>query len=171
MRLPASSAVRDALGAALERALETMAAAARETREGATHEDSRAEGDKDMRSTEQSYLARGQAMRVEDLLEQIQRLRVFPLANIEPGAAIVAGALVHVEMDEPGAADRRAGAQRVYFLVPYGGGTVLHVDGTEVIVVAPSSPVGSALLGKRVSDTFELRTRGAAREWIVRAVG
>ena len=75
MRLPDKTAVREALEAALERALETMVNAARTTREGAIHEDSRAEGDKDMRSTEQSYLARGQAMRVEELAEQLQRLR------------------------------------------------------------------------------------------------
>src|SRR5690606_17653583 len=69
MALPDKQAVRDALRAALAKALEAMAEAARQTREGAVHEESRAEGDKDMRSTEQSYLARGQAMRAEALAE------------------------------------------------------------------------------------------------------
>src|SRR3954469_18602595 len=107
MRLPDKTAVRHALEAALERALETMANAARTTREGAIHEDSRAEGDKDMRSTEQSYLARGQAMRVEDIAEQLQRLRATTFAAFDTGAAVAIGALVLVEVDD---------APRVFFV-------------------------------------------------------
>ena len=161
MRLPDKSAVRAALGAALDRALATMAKAAQQTREGATHESSRAEGDKDMRSTEQSYLARGQAMRVEDLAEQIQRLAVFPMPAFDDDAAISAGALVLVDVED---------AVRVFFVMPYGGGSVLDVGGVEVTVVTPASPVGQALLGKQVGDSFELRVRGAMREWVIEAV-
>lgn len=161
MGLPDKERVRDALIAALERARATMAKAAQQTREGATHESSRAEGDKDMRSTEQSYLARGQAMRVEDLAEQLQRLAVFPLPTFGPDATVSAGALVRVDVED---------AERVFFVVPFGGGTVLDVGGLEITVVTPSSPVGQALLGKQTGDSFELRVRGALREWVVEAI-
>lgn len=162
-RLPAASAVRETLCASLERTLATMAEAARQTREGATHEDSRAEGDKDMRSTEQSYLARGQAMRVEDLVEQIQRLRALVLPETAAGGAVVVtGSVVLVDVE---------GTSRVLFVVPWGGGTVLRVGGIETTVIAPSSPVGAALVGKRVGDSFELRVRGAVREWSIEAIG
>ena len=40
--------------------------------------------------------------------------------------------------------------------MPHGGGVVLRVDGVEVTVVTPSSPVGQALLGKQAGDDFEL---------------
>lgn len=161
MRLPDKSLVRDALAAALERSLQTMVNAAKSTREGAIHEDSRAEGDKDMRSTEQSYLARGQAMRVEDLAEQLQRLAGFSLERFDADSAIGAGALVLVQVDE---------AQRVFFVMPHGGGNVLRVDDVEVTVVTPSSPVGQALLGKLVGDEFELSVRGTARQWMIESV-
>jgi transcription elongation GreA/GreB family factor len=161
MRLPDKLAVRRALETALERNLEAMASAARTTREGAIHEDSRAEGDKDMRSTEQSYLARGQAMRVEDLSEQLQRLRATTLAAFDADTAIGVGALVLVEIED----DARA-----FFVLPFGGGVVLCVDGIELTVVTPSSPVGQALLGKKVDEDFELRQRGALRECVVAAV-
>jgi transcription elongation GreA/GreB family factor len=161
MRLPDKLAVRRALEAALERSLETMANAARITREGATHEDSRAEGDKDMRSTEQSYLARGQAMRVEDIAEQLQRLRVTSFASFDADTAIAIGALVLVEIED----DARA-----FFVLPYGGGVALDVDGVELTVVTPSSPVGQALLGKKVGDDFEWRQRGELRGCVVVAV-
>lgn len=161
MRLPDKLAVRRALEAALERSLETMANAARTTREGAIHEDSRAEGDKDMRSTEQSYLARGQAMRVEDIAEQLQRLRATTFSTFDADSAIAVGALVLVELEDE---------VRAFFVLPYGGGVVLRVDGVELTVVTPSSPVGQALLGKRVGDDFELRQRGALRACVVTMV-
>ncbi len=161
MRLPDKLAVRRALEAALEHSLETMAKAARTTREGATHEDSRAEGDKDMRSTEQSYLARGQAMRVEDLAEQLQRLQATTFATFDADSAIALGALVLVELEDE---------ERAFLVLPYGGGIVLRVDGVELTVVTPSSPVGQALLGKKVGEDFELRQRGALRACVVGAV-
>ena len=161
MRLPDKLLVRRALELELEARLQAMANAARTTREGAVHEDSRAEGDKDMRSTEQSYLARGQAMRVEDLAEQLQRLRATTLPAFDRDTPIAAFALVLVEIED---------APRAFFVAPYGGGAVLRVDGVEVTVTAPSSPVGQALLGRTVGDDFELVQRGAARACVIAQV-
>ena len=47
----------------------------RDTQEAATHEENRAEHAKDTRATEQSYLARGLADRVEDLVRRPRRRR------------------------------------------------------------------------------------------------
>ncbi len=161
MRVPDKAAVREALRAALTSALETMASAAAQTREGATHEESRAEGDKDMRSTEQSYLARGQAMRAEELAEQLARLtRLEPCAYGEDDA-IGPDALVGVSVDDE---------ERVFYVVPFGGGTELTVEGVRVTVVTPSSPVGGALVGRRAGDDFELAVRGKRREWTIEAL-
>jgi transcription elongation GreA/GreB family factor len=160
--LPDKPAVRKALEDALQRALDTMVNAARATREGAIHEDSRAEGDKDMRSTEQSYLARGQAMRAEDLAEQLQRLRAEKVAASAPDAPIANGALVLVEVED--------GARRALFVSPYGAGMVLRVGGVEITVVTPASPMGQALLGKQAGDDFELAARGALRSFVIEAV-
>jgi transcription elongation GreA/GreB family factor len=162
MKLPDKHAVQKALVDALERALSTMVNAARATREGAVHEDSRAEGDKDMRSTEQSYLARGQAMRAEDLAEQLQRLRAEKVVAFGAGDAIAVGALVLVEVD--------AAARRALYVSPYGAGAVLRVGNVEVTVVTPSSPMGQALLGKQAGDDFELRTRGVERSYVIAGV-
>lgn len=157
MSLPDKNAIRDALVAALTSALAKAVDAAASTREGATHEESRAEGDKDMRSTEQSYLARGQAMRAEELAEQVQRLSLMELRTYREGDAIGPGALVRVSIDDD---------ERVFFVMAQGGGTELEVGGVKVTVVAPSSPVGAALCGRFAGDDFELR----GREWIVEEV-
>jgi len=159
--LPDKKAVRDALRASIAKALEAMSEAARQTREGATHEESRAEGDKDMRSTEQSYLARGQAMRAEALGEELTRLEATPLRTYGEDDAIGPGALVRVNVDE---------AERVFFVVPQGGGTELEVDRVRVTVVTPSSPVGAALIGRRAGEDFELPVRGVRREWVIEEI-
>jgi transcription elongation GreA/GreB family factor len=156
--LPDKAAVRARLVAALERALASMVRAAESARQGAVHEESRAEGDKDMRATEQSYLARGQAMRVEDLAEQLQRLVATPLVAFGPDDPIAPGALVRVRVD---------GAPRVVLVAVQGGGETLDVDGTTITVVTPASPVGRALLGLRVGDVVELPGRDGTREWEV----
>jgi transcription elongation GreA/GreB family factor len=152
------AALREELQAELARSTQRALDAA----EAATHEENRAEGDKDMRSTEQSYLARGQAMRAEDLAEQLQRLRAEKVVAFGAGDAIAVGALVLVEVD--------AAARRALYVSPYGAGAVLRVGNVEVTVVTPSSPMGQALLGKQAGDDFELRTRGVERSYVIAGV-
>lgn len=159
--LPDKQVVRDALVAALRGALASMAQAALASREGATHEEARSEGDKDMRSTEQTYLARGQAMRAEDLAEQVQRLETAALPSFAEDDAVAPGALVRVTIDlEP----------RIFFVVAYGGGTELPIGSSSVTVITPASPVGRALIGRRRGESFELASRGALREWQIEAI-
>lgn len=156
--LPDKRAVRDALVVAIRASLERTAHAARDAAEGATHEESRAEGDKDMRATEQSYVARGQAMRAEEIAEQLARLEASALRAYGEGDEIGPGALVRVLVDD---------APRVFFVVPWGGGTELDVGGVAITVITPSSPVGRALVGRQRGDDFELAVRGAPREWVI----
>jgi transcription elongation GreA/GreB family factor len=160
--LPDKRAVHEALRDALRRAHATMVAAAKDAAAGATHEDSRAEGDKDMRGTEQSYVARGQAMRAEELADELGRLEASSPAPLGPDEPVRGGALVRVAID---------GEERVLYLCGQGGGTVLDVDGMRVTVVTPSSPVGRALLGRRAGDDVEVLQRGARREGTIVAVG
>lgn len=162
MKLPDKSKVRDALVAKLSELAEQATRAARTTREGATHAEAKPENSKDTRALEQTYLARGQAMRVEELLEQIQVLRFLPLSKFGPNDAIGASALVVLE-DEDDAA-------RVLFLAPFGGGTELRVDGVDVMVITPQSPLGVKILGRFVGDDLEHRVRATVRQYTISAL-
>lgn len=162
MGMPDKSAVREALRASLASTLATLVHVAKDAAEGATHEDNRSEGDKDMRATEQSYIARGQAMRAEELADELARLEATPLRSFGEGDAIAPGALVRVSIDEED--------ERVLFVVPWGGGTELRVGRAKVTVITPSSPVGQALVGRRQGEDFELAQRGAVREWVIEEV-
>ena len=138
--------LRAELHAALLTALETARAAHAAAVEGATHSEAKAENDKDTRGLEQSYLARGQAQRVAELEAAASDVAAMKLRTFAGGDAIAMSALVVTSDD---------GKQQRYFIAPGGGGTALG----DVQVVTPGSPIGAALLGKRVDDVVEFRGR------------
>ncbi len=159
--LPDKALVREALLAEMRAALAAMARSARDAAEGATHEENRSEGDKDMRATEESYVARGKAMRTEELADELARAESSAFRVYTATDPIGPGALVRVLIDD---------APRVFLVSAYGGGRTLKLDGVEITVVAPATPVGAALVGKRVGDDFELAIKGAMREWVIDAI-
>ncbi|MBE2251619.1 MAG: GreA/GreB family elongation factor [Myxococcus sp.] len=142
--------------AVLEDTLAALERAHADARAGATHEEAKPENDKDTRALEQSYLARGQAMRIEALKAGLASLSVMALT---PTDSAKAGALVEAEDDD--------GEALAYFVAPEGGGTRLQGG---VLVVTPLSPVGAALIGKREGDEVELRVAGKARQLTIRRV-
>lgn len=154
--LPGKQEVHDALTRALAEALAMMAGVAEDSRKGATHEENRSEGDKDMRATEQSYVARGQAMRAEQLAEEAARFATVPVRHFGSDDRVAIGCLARVRVeDEP----------RVVFVCAQGGGTELVVGGMAITVLTPGSPAGRAMLGKQVGDDFELVVAGKTKLW------
>lgn len=140
--------LKDRLEAELGRAQKR----AREAAEGATHEENRAEGDKDMRATEASYVARGQAGRAGEIEESLLRVGALELLGFGPGARIAISALVELLHE---------GKPLYYFLVPAAGGERLRAGGIEVQTLTPQSPLGRALLGLTEGDEAELPARRA----------
>lgn len=139
--------------------LETLERAHRDTVEGATHEQAKAENDKDTRALEQSYLARGQAKRAEELREGLGAIRRMDFVPFSPAQPVGVGALVTA----------KEGKRTVRFLVAaHGGGS--RLAGGSIQVVTPKSPLGEALIGKRAGDVCELVTGGVPREFDVVAV-
>jgi transcription elongation GreA/GreB family factor len=143
------------LEARLREQLESATASQRMTEQGVTHEESRPENDKDTRAIEASYLARGQAQRVAELSDALGRLNSIAVRNASPGDPAALGRLVEVE-DDAGSA--------WYFVAPAGGGLRLEADGFRCTVVTSDSPVGRALLGRRVGDDVDIKTPQGVRE-------
>jgi hypothetical protein len=162
MTLPDKNEVLEALVQHLSDLAAQATSAAKMTSAGATHAEAKPENPKDTRALEQSYLARGQAMRVEELNEQTKLLRFMPLRVYGENDPSGAGALVVLASDED---------TRCLFLAPYGGGTELNVGGVKVFVVTPQSPMGAVVLGRKLGDEIELRVRGAMREYVIEAMG
>jgi transcription elongation GreA/GreB family factor len=128
-------------------------------REGATHEEAKPEGDKDTRALEQSYLARGQARRVQELRSAVADVSALSTADLGGDRPAGLGALVMADEDD---------VTRTFFLAPAGGGIALA--GSTVQVVTPKSPVGRALLGRRAGDVCEALGGARTRELVVRTV-
>jgi transcription elongation GreA/GreB family factor len=162
MPLPDKREVIEALLQHLSELATQATKAANATREGATHPEAKPENDKDTRALEQSYLARGQALRVTELNEQIQTLRYLEVRSFGSADRVAAGALVMLEGEND---------ERCLLLAPGGGGIELVVGGVTVVVVTPQSPLGSKVLGRSVGDDVEIVTRGAKREYVIAAVG
>ncbi len=152
------AALRTELLSLLETALAAARAAHAAAIEGATHAEAKAENDKDTRGLEQSYLARGVAQRVVELeaaVADVTRLELRTFGDDDPAAL---SALVTVEED---------GTQRRFFLAPAGGGSEL-AGGVQVVTT--SSPLGRALLGKRIDDEIEVKLTGKTRALVIIAI-
>lgn len=132
------------LRAALTADLAAARARAKDASDAATHEENRAESDKDMRSTESSYIARGHSQRVAELETALSMLGAMPARSFDGGAPISVSAVVTL-------AD--GAARTTYLLVPAGGGVELG----GVTSLSTTSPLGAALL--RLCEGDEI-TRG-----------
>lgn len=147
------SALKEELIGIVAADLETLERAHRATMEGATHDQAKPENEKDTRALEQSYLARGQAKRTEELRDGLAALRSMEVENFTPHQPAGVGALVTA----------KEGNRKVRFLVAlHGGGSRLAKGSVQV--VTPRSPLGEALIGKRVGDDCEVLTGGNRRE-------
>lgn len=150
---PKKESLRDELARLVEADLSVAERAQRTTQQAATHEEAKPENDKDTRAVEQSYLARGQAQRVEDLRSDLAEVRRMPVRALAPDAPVALGALVTA---------LEADATLVLFVAPAHGGAELA--GSTVQVVTPRSPLGRALLGKRAGDDCDLKLPQKTRE-------
>lgn len=153
-------ALVEKLIASIKEEIERATKAAKDAAAGATHEDNKPEGDKDMRSTEAAYIARGQAARVTETVDALARLEAMPVKDFGDGAKIESSALVEVEHD---------GKESTYLIVPAAGGRMLELGGEKITTLATTSPLGRALLGLTEGDDAEVQTpQGLRTHSIVR---
>jgi len=139
----------------------TLARAAHDAREAATHEENRPESDKDTRAVEAAYLAGAQADRARELERVSAALAALDLKRFAPRDPISGTALVTLD---------QGGALHHYFLAPVGGGLRVTVGGALVSVITPQSALGRELLGKSAGDVVEVGVQGKLRSYEVVAV-
>jgi transcription elongation GreA/GreB family factor len=152
----------DRLRARIAADLTALTESQRSTQAGATHEETRAEDDKDTRAIESSYLARGLAERVANLRHARALLASFEPRPFGVDDSVAMGALVELGSS---AGDAR------YFLVPAAGGLEIDIDGARITSVTPTSPLGAALIGRFVDDDVDVITPKGVRSFTVVAIG
>jgi transcription elongation GreA/GreB family factor len=148
--------------AQLSEELASIAEAARKNCEAATSDEHQAKSKYDTFSLESSYLARGQAMRVQELREACERLQVLPLKAFDAGSRIQLGALVELEAED--------GEARTVFLGPAAGGEEILIEEQLIVMVTPVSPLGKSVLGKFVGERCTLEMGVDSDVFMVKAI-
>src|SRR6266700_487908 len=105
-------------------------------------------------------LARGQKERAARAVTELSTLETFRPPRLSAGGSVAMGAIVQVEDGAQG---------RTFFLAPVGAGVELSGPGGDgfLSVVTPASPIGRAVLGRRVGDVVEVTVQGEPREWTI----
>lgn len=142
--------------------LEVAVRAAQTAYETATHEENVAENKYDTLGLEASYLAAGQARRVEEIRQALNLWQNLTLRSYDPQAGIQVGALLGLEDEN--------GHEQWLFLGPDGAGLKVYVVGQLVTVITPRSPLGKSLLGKFEGDEVQIVVAGARQQFTVTEV-
>ena len=116
--------------------------------DAATDEETVPEHKYDTLALEASYLAHGQAMRVQESEEELRQYRTLVLRDFVD-ARIAVGAYVEL-VDEND-------VEKAFFIGPCSGGLTVEWQGKEVFVLTPKSPLGRALVGKEEGEEVEMK--------------
>lgn len=118
--------------------------AAQTAYETATHEENVAENKYDTLGLEASYLATGQARRMEEIRQALGLYQQLTLRDYDEQRGIQVGTLVSLETED--------GQVQWLFLGPEAAGLKVHLGERLITVITPRSPLGQTLLGKFEDD-------------------
>lgn len=137
------SAVLTAIQKTLDDELAALTRGARASFAAATDPDSRAENKYDTRTLEASYVARGQAQRVQELQAAVHLFQALA-QDLTTSPTVRLGSFILLDEDQ------------YYFMGPGAGGTEVILEGKEILVITPASPLGQRLMGKGAGETLKL---------------
>ncbi|MFN1651771.1 GreA/GreB family elongation factor [Vibrio rotiferianus] len=132
----------------LEDKLQVAHASTQRAIDAATDEETVPEHKYDTLALEASYLAHGQAMRVQESEEELRKYRTLVLRDFSD-ARISVGAYVEL-VDEND-------TEKAFFIGPCSGGLTVEWQGKEVFVLTPKSPLGRALVGKEEGEDIDVK--------------
>ncbi|MCX7079997.1 MAG: GreA/GreB family elongation factor, partial [Pseudomonas sp.] len=127
--------------------------------ETATHEENIAENKYDTLGLEASYLAAGQAKRVEEIRQALVLCQNLTLRPYDEQQGIQIGTLLGLADDN--------GNQQWLFLGPDAAGLKVYLVGQLITVITPRSPLGKSLLGKFEGDEVEINVAGTRQQFAV----
>ncbi|VVO20026.1 GreA/GreB family elongation factor [Pseudomonas fluorescens] len=142
--------------------LDIVQRAAQTAYEAATHEENKAENKYDTLGLEASYLATGQARRVEEIRQALVLCQNLILRPYDEQQGIQVGTLLGLADDN--------GNQQWLFLGPDAAGLKVYLVGQLITVITPRSPLGKSLLGKFEGDEVEINVAGTRQQFAVTEV-
>ena len=143
----------------LEVDLDVLQRAAQTAYEAATDKENIAENKYDTLGLEASYLATGQARRVEEIRQALKNCQAMTQAPYDTAQGIHVGDLIRLEADN--------GNEQWVFLAPDAAGLKLTHEGQTITVITPRSPLGAALLRKQPDDDVQINVGGTVQTFTV----
>jgi transcription elongation GreA/GreB family factor len=151
------SAVLQCIVERLQVDLDVAVRAAQTAYETATHEENIAENKYDTLGLEASYLAAGQARRVEEIRQSLNLCRQLVLKPFDELRGIQTGDLIALQADN--------GTQQLLFLAPDAAGLRVSVKEQSITVITPRAPLGQNLLGKLDGDEVQVVVNGSRQSF------
>ncbi len=142
--------------------LDVAQRAAQTAYETATHEENIAENKYDTLGLEASYLAAGQARRVEEIRQSLVLFQNLSLRPFDEQRGIQIGDLLSLEAGN--------GSQQQLFLGPDAAGLKIYLGDVLITVITTRAPLGQNLLGKAEGDVVEIIINGARQSFEVTQV-
>lgn len=133
--------------------------AANRAHKTATDKENIAENKYDTFSLEASYLAEGQARRVNQCESDLKHFRELLNDDNSVKSVIEIGTFVTLE-DE-------AIVKRHLFLGPSAGGLKVNYNEQEILLITVTSPLGKALMGLSKGDDFELIFGDKEKQYLI----
>jgi len=130
-------------------------------RDTATHSDCLGSSKYETMGLEASYLAQGQGIRLLEVERSLSCFKKIKLSD-QVTTAVSLSSLLQLEDDR--------GSQQMIWLAAVAGGLKVECDDMKVTVVTPQSPLGRALVGKRVGDELEIKIAGVNRSYEILTV-
>lgn len=131
----------------LELELKHAVEASKDAADYATNDEARAESQWDTQGLEASYLAAGQADQARQWAGAIEELQAEKRDILQLKNTISLGALFKCEL---------GGSEEYYFFAGVAGGHTVPMEGHDVTVISPGSPLAGRLLGLKVGESFQL---------------
>jgi len=155
-------AVLELIVAKLKIDLDILQRAAQTAYETATHEENIAENKYDTLGLEASYLATGQARRVEEIRQSLVQFQNLSLKPFDEHRGIQIGDLVSLDADN--------GSRQQLFLGPDAAGLKVQQGELLITVITARAPLGQNLLGKAEGDLVEITINGTRQSFEVTQV-
>jgi transcription elongation GreA/GreB family factor len=155
-------ALRQLIVERLAEDFDVLQRAAQTAYETATHEENVAENKYDTLGLEASYLATGQARRMEEIRQAQTLYQQLTLRDYDEQRGIQVGALVTLEAEN--------GQLQWLLLGPEAAGLKIILGERLVTVITPRSPLGQNLLGKFEDDEISITVAGVRQVYTITQV-
>lgn len=140
----------------LENELQLLEAQIKQTRDEATHEESKPENEYDTRALETGYLVKAQSKRLLDAKETLAVFKHAVVKDYTVNDPIGPTALVEVNIQNK---------PTLFLFMPSGGGVTVEYNQRKIQVMTATSPMGEALVGLKQGDFISLEGKNGLQEY------